>query len=377
MSAISWMAKDPGCRNDLTKMTAFLQDFNTKMLECGLARSADTGQLNVNSISAITVGGSGSNTSYYPPLVYVFTDSLQETSPIFISFKFGIIRQTTNTSLGDANTSYILSISYGSATNGSNSITNPISTASCQQTCVDTTWVNNATHYTFTKISNLKSYINFNASRGYFMILMNPYYTVDAVSNGNGPIIDNIEGNTSRWINDGYGFNNTAFGASASTRAASVFLVVQRSVNSTYTPTSEYVTVITTPGYIPGSLPNTNNNVAWGIQQITLTPSTPPYHFYNYPSFTTYSAPVGLLDGGPQFHRVYTVAPNGRVDIHPNTFVYQTYLYGLISETTLTLDDGEPHNFLIVNTYTISNAPSYLLNSTGSSAQYSIALLFE
>lgn len=83
------------------KCKQFIYDFNSAMLNIGLVRSADAGQLDVDNISDVSFTGLVDNTTVYPaannssctvfyaPIIYIFTDSLQASAPITLKYEFG------------------------------------------------------------------------------------------------------------------------------------------------------------------------------------------------------------------------------------------------------------------------------------------------
>jgi hypothetical protein len=127
---------------DQTSVKECIYDFNQAMLSAGLIRTNDTNQLDASDINNIPdlnlLKLTGTLTSQFTdttqcvahlPLVYSFTDSMQSTNPIYISFTFKIAQNWFyNAQLSNpVGYTCFVTVSIGSSTNGAGVIVSPYS----------------------------------------------------------------------------------------------------------------------------------------------------------------------------------------------------------------------------------------------------------
>lgn len=127
---------------DQTSVKECIYDFNQAMLSAGLIRTNDTNQLDASDINNIpdlnllklTNGITYQNIdttscASHLPLVYSFTDSMQSTNPIYISFTFKIAQNWYyNVQLSNpVGYTCFVTVSIGSSTNGAGIISSPYS----------------------------------------------------------------------------------------------------------------------------------------------------------------------------------------------------------------------------------------------------------
>lgn len=125
---------------DQTSVKQCIYDFNQSMLNAGLIRTTDTNQLDASDINNIpdlnllklTAGLHISNVdttqcASHLPLVYSFTDSMQSTNPIYISFAFKIAQNWQYNAQLSNNVGYtcFVTVEIGSSTNGAGIISSP------------------------------------------------------------------------------------------------------------------------------------------------------------------------------------------------------------------------------------------------------------
>lgn len=89
--------------------------FTNLVTNCGLTQTADTGQLAAPTAVALP-GAANTSAGYY---IFLFNDTLQATSPVFIKLEFGTASATANPQMW---------ITVGSGSNGSGTITGTVMT---------------------------------------------------------------------------------------------------------------------------------------------------------------------------------------------------------------------------------------------------------
>ncbi len=127
---------------DQTSVKECIYDFNQAMLSAGLIRTNDTNQLDASDINNIpdlnllklttnllVATIDTTQCASHLPLVYSFTDSMQSTNPIYISFAFKIAQNWGyNAQLSNpVGYTCFVTVSIGSSTNGSGIISSPYS----------------------------------------------------------------------------------------------------------------------------------------------------------------------------------------------------------------------------------------------------------
>lgn len=171
---------------DQTSVKQCIYDFNQAMLNTGLIRTSDTNQLDASDINNIpnltllklTNGLTAPNTdttqcASHLPLVYSFTDSMQSTNPIYISFTFKIAQNWTYNAQLSNNVGYtcVVTVEIGSSTNGAGIISSPYKFTNISM------YLNNTAHLSnflndFTK--QTESYINYDNNIGLLNISICP-----------------------------------------------------------------------------------------------------------------------------------------------------------------------------------------------------------
>lgn len=184
-----------------------IKQFDTAMINAGLVRASDTGQLDVNNIPDLDIK-TGLDTSnsmsvyrtngtyvQYLPLLYCFTDDAQTTSPIYIKIIFEIGRingRYYQNVPPNAEFKYVAILGttwqVGNATDGISNIQNPVTYYAGPYSSSGQTNYN----YQVTNITNYSyqnSVIHFNKEKGILMINVCPGYRV-----GNTDSIDHVNG---------------------------------------------------------------------------------------------------------------------------------------------------------------------------------------
>ena len=170
---------------DQTSVKQCIYDFNQAMLSAGLIRTNDTNQLDASDINnipdlnllKITTNLSAATIdttqcASHLPLVYSFTDSMQSTNPIYISFVFKIAQNWLyNAQLSNpVGYTCFVTVSIGSSTNGAGIIPSPYSftnIAMILYTGTISSYLNDFTKQT-------KSYINYDNNIGLLNISICP-----------------------------------------------------------------------------------------------------------------------------------------------------------------------------------------------------------
>lgn len=171
-----------------------IKKIDTCIIDSGLVRAPDTGQLDVDNIPDqnldffLNKGAvyRDSTDAYiqYLPLVYCFSDTLQETSPIFISINFELGRMTTSQKQLKSPIGLYTKINVSNGTNGNSVITKGI------EFYVGSLGFSSNSNSTNTKVStdyNVQdSIINYDREKGMLFLNILPYFrftTEDAVVN--------------------------------------------------------------------------------------------------------------------------------------------------------------------------------------------------
>ena len=170
---------------DQTSVKQCIYDFNQAMLSAGLIRTNDTNQLDASDINNIpdlnllklTNGITHQNidttscTSHLP-LVYSFTDSMQSTNPIYISFTFKIVQNWLyNAQLSNpVGYTCFVTVSIGSSTNGAGIIPSPYSFTNIAMILNGITMSSYLNDFT----KQIKSYINYDNNIGLLNISICP-----------------------------------------------------------------------------------------------------------------------------------------------------------------------------------------------------------
>lgn len=188
----------------------FIKNIHQMFIDAGLQRSADSGQLDPNNIADFDLtyfhaagqtnvdypSNNGGNSRTYIqtlPLVYMFTDALQATKPMYIQLTFRLARpERYNAS--KTKYSYFLQmfINIGSATNGSGQITNSVYTQSTASIGFSTMPViynvdGNATMWEFRKTNVAQnSFIYYNSTKGIFYANLFPNFKYTQVNSVTG-----------------------------------------------------------------------------------------------------------------------------------------------------------------------------------------------
>jgi hypothetical protein len=178
---------------DQTSFKQMIIDFNNAMLQAGLVRSPDTGQLDATNTTTIpnlvltqnttsvAIGyGNGQNegvaTRYLAPLIYCFTDSFQTTNPIYIKIQFGIGQMCAYNASYNQLYGFITKVSIGTKTNGAGTVSNgAIDWCMYYGYHLINYSVTNSYNFVETlNTSNKNSYINYNSSKGLLHVELLP-----------------------------------------------------------------------------------------------------------------------------------------------------------------------------------------------------------
>lgn len=176
----------------------FIKTFDTIMIESGLVRAPDTGQLDTNDIKDLdfhtkltydpdqyrenaTTSGSVS----FKPLVYCFSDSLQSTNPVYVSFTFeyGKVCRGGSNALKLPVGLYCV-IRVGNSTDSNSNIINPISIFPYYSI------FDNSGRYEalLTNYSIQDSIINYDKEKGILFLNVLPFFKFAAPQNAQGTI---------------------------------------------------------------------------------------------------------------------------------------------------------------------------------------------
>ncbi len=170
---------------DQTSVKECIYDFNQAMLSAGLIRTNDTNQLDASDINNIpdlnllklttnlsSVTIDTTQCASHLPLVYSFTDSMQSTNPIYISFTFKIAQNWYyNAQLSNpVGYTCFVTVSIGSSTNGAGIISSPYSFTNIAMILNGNTLSSYLNDFT----KQTQSYINYDDSIGLLNISICP-----------------------------------------------------------------------------------------------------------------------------------------------------------------------------------------------------------
>lgn len=188
--------------NSQDQLKQVIKQFDDAMLQSGLIRSADVGQLDTNNIETLDVlnGLDVSKTTgdmyrstgtyvTYKPMVYCFTDTLQATKPVCIKVTFEIgrlrYRSTQNTPPAGTPQVYPYTVStvvqVGNNTDGSCNISNPLTLLPGPMGFI-TDQNYNVKYTTLTSYGLKDSLINYQKDKGLLFVNVCPQYRHSATT---------------------------------------------------------------------------------------------------------------------------------------------------------------------------------------------------
>jgi len=258
MTAFTWNTPappSPMSANLLSNWVTLFQDVDARMLAAGFVQTADTGQLDISTISSFL---SNSGDFFYGYKMYALNDSLQDTLPVYIKAEFGSGPAGNATS----NSAYVtpkIRWSFGVSnypilpSDGSGNLSSAIGTGTHPSTSTNGGG-------TFSTSTNVTSYCTYNENLGFYSLIYGPGMIGALQGLGTWFIQRTIDETTGLPNADGvciYYINNTT-GSSTTTGQA---------INSIFTSSSYTSGVSTSWAQRVGGIANTQEGTTVYLQR--------------------------------------------------------------------------------------------------------------